>query len=459
MMKHVHILGVAGTFMGGIAQIAQFSGYRVTGQDIGIYPPMSDQLKALGLEFFSGYDVATVESLNPDVLIVGNNLSRGNPVLEWALSNRVDIISGPLWLYQNVLKNKRVLAVSGTHGKTTTSSLLTWLLESCGLNPSYLIGGVPGNFSSSARLTDSDYFVIEADEYDTAIFDKRSKFIHYHPTELIINNIEFDHADIFRDVEDVYRQFHHLLKILPSAATVIYPGADKGVEAVIAQGLWSNSIAIGSGCDWHIKPVALDFSEFEIYFKDVLKGTVNWDLMGEHNIQNALSAFVCAEHLGLEAEALITAMKAFKAPKRRLQHLGNFQGVDVYDDFAHHPTAISKTIQGVRARLETKGEGRLVGVLELRSFTMRNGVHQQSLIDALSGVDVLYVLRPSSCSWDVDSLFGSVSGVRLLDDVESIVSKITVDVKSGDIVVIMSNGGFDGFQAKLVDELKLSVDA
>jgi UDP-N-acetylmuramate: L-alanyl-gamma-D-glutamyl-meso-diaminopimelate ligase len=349
-MGHIHILGICGTFMGSLAVLAKQLGYRVTGADQQVYPPMSTQLAAAGIELIEGYDPAQLD-LNPDLIVVGNVISRGNPVMEAVLNRLIPYTSGPAWLAEHVLKNRWVLAVAGTHGKTTTASLLTWILDYSHYAPGYLIGGVPNNFPASASLGASSFFVIEADEYDCAFFDKRSKFLHYHPRTVILNNLEYDHADIFPDLAAIQKQFHHLVRIVPEEGLIIYPAKDQNLRQVLAQGVWTPEQTLGADGDWQVRLLAPDGSHFSVWLQGEWVGEVQWTLLGAHNVHNALAALAAARHVGVEPHNACAALKEFSGVKRRMELIGEVKGRKIYDDFAHHPTAIATTLEGLRARV------------------------------------------------------------------------------------------------------------
>jgi UDP-N-acetylmuramate: L-alanyl-gamma-D-glutamyl-meso-diaminopimelate ligase len=448
---HIHILGICGTFMGGLAQIARSLGHQVTGSDQNVYPPMSDQLTALGIEIMNGYEPEHLDPV-PDLVIVGNTLSRGNPALESVLNQHIPYISGPEWLYREVLKDKHVLAVSGTHGKTTTTTILAWILEFAGLNPGFLIGGVAENFGLSARNTDSDYFVIEADEYDTAFNDKRSKFIHYHPQTLIINNIEFDHADIFHDIAAIRREFHHMLRIIPQQGKVIVPKDDLEVSKVIEMGCWTPIESFsGSKAEWTLTDFNDGYRNFSVLKKDEIVGKVSWPLIGEHNAENALAAIIAAHNVGISVEKACAALSEFKSVKRRLECIFNAKGIRVYDDFAHHPTAIAKTLKALR---QHAGKGRLIAVMEPRSNTMRMGIHAKTLSNAFVDADQVLLFQADNVDWDIAAHMSDLGDrCRVFTDIEEIISLISKEHQQGDHIVIMSNGGFGGLHKKLIDVL------
>jgi UDP-N-acetylmuramate: L-alanyl-gamma-D-glutamyl-meso-diaminopimelate ligase len=424
---HVHILGICGTFMAGIAAIAREAGHRVTGSDSAAWPPMSTQLEALGITVMRGYEPAHLEPA-PDVVIVGNVITRGNPAIEHVLDAGLSYISGPQWLAENVLRGRHVLAVAGTHGKTTTASILAWLLEDAGLAPGFLIGGVPQNFGVSARLGRGKYFVVEADEYDTAFFDKRSKFVHYGPRTLVLNNLEFDHADIFPDLAAIERQFHHLVRTVPRSGRIVANGRDQALERVLAMGCWSDVQRFDQDT----------FGEFES------------PLAGAHNRLNAIAAIAAAAHAGVPAEKSVAALARFRNVRRRLELAGEARGVKVYDDFAHHPTAIEATI----AALKGQGRGRILAVVEPRSNTMRLGTMAVALTDSLLGADHSYVLARPDLKWDARSVLGGLGAkLTVRDAVDPLVADLARDARPGDRVLVMSNGDFGGLHGKLLAAL------
>ncbi|RJG42063.1 UDP-N-acetylmuramate:L-alanyl-gamma-D-glutamyl-meso-diaminopimelate ligase [Motilimonas pumila] len=445
---HIHILGICGTFMGGIAILAKQLGHKVTGSDANVYPPMSTQLEEQGIELVQGFDPSQLEP-RPDLVVIGNAMSRGNPCVEAVLNLNLPYASGPQWLKEHVLKDKWVLAASGTHGKTSTSSMLAWVLEYAGMEPGFLIGGVPENFSVSARLGGTPFFVIEADEYDSAFFDKRSKFVHYLPRTLIINNLEFDHADIFEDLASIQKQFHHLVRIVPGQGRIIYPAGTKSIEHTLAMGCWSETETLAQ--DWQFEKIAEDGSRFKVFFKQSLQGEVNWSLLGEHNIANALATIAAARHVGVTPEHAIAALAEFKNAKRRMELKGEVGTVKLYDDFAHHPTAIATTLAGLRAHL---GKGRILAVLEPRSNTMKLGVHQQELVDSLQQADHIFCLQPEGLQWSLDDCFAtSTVPFAICAQVSALQQAILAEVQPGDTILVMSNGGFGGIHQSLLNEL------
>jgi len=464
-MKHIHILGVCGTFMGGIAAIAKELGFRVSGCDANVYPPMSTQLEQLGIELKSGYEVSHLND-EPDLVIIGNALSRGNVMVEHILDRGIAYTSGPQWLLENVLKDRWVLAVSGTHGKTTTSSMLAWILEYGKLAPGFLIGGVPQNFTESARLGSAPFFVIEADEYDTAFFDKRSKFVHYRPRTLVINNLEFDHGDIFNDLSDIQRQFHHLIRMVPSNGLILSPKNEQAINDTLEQGCWTPTEFFfstkTSKTGWRAEKLKVDGSQFKVFINDDYQGTVTWQLMGDFNIDNGLMAIAAARHAGVPSPIAIEALAEFINTKRRLELRGEIAGIKVYDDFAHHPTAISKTLTGLRAHvddetlypLETVGKQRIIAVLEPRSNTMKSGIHKDTLAPSLALADRVFLFQGEQVKWSVDELINQCQQpCEVASDVDELVVKVANIAQAGDHILIMSNGGFGDFHAKLLNRL------
>ncbi len=448
---HIHILGICGTFMGGIALLARTAGHRVTGCDANVYPPMSTQLEAEGIALVEGFDPAQL-SLAPDLYVVGNAISRGNPLLEEILDRNLPYTSGPQWLAENVLQGKWVLGVAGTHGKTTTASMLAWILEDGGLNPGFLIGGVPQNFGISARLTESPFFVIEADEYDTAFCDKRSKFVHYRPRTAVLNNLEFDHADIFADLPAIETQFHHLVRTLPKSGLIVANGAEESLLRVLARGAWTpvewfNAASGG----WQGREEDKDGGQdYVISFGGVDQGRLHWDLSGEHNRHNALAAVAAARHVGVPAAMGIEALSRFQNVKRRMEVRGVARGVTVYDDFAHHPTAIATTVAGLRRRV---GSGRILAVLEPRSNTMKLGVMKDRLPGSLLEADKVFCYG-ANLGWDAAAALAPLGDKAVtFDDLGSLIKAIAAEARAGDQVLVMSNGGFGGIHAKLLTVL------
>jgi UDP-N-acetylmuramate: L-alanyl-gamma-D-glutamyl-meso-diaminopimelate ligase len=441
--------------MGGIAAIARAAGHRVTGSDRNVYPPMSTQLQALGIELLEGYEAAQLD-LNPDVIVVGNVMTRGMPVIETMLDRGSSYASGPEWLASAVLRERWVLAVAGTHGKTTTTSMLAWILEDAGLSPGFLIGGIPDNFGLSARLGEAPFFVIEADEYDTAFFDKRAKFVHYRPRTAVLNNLEFDHADIYPDLAAIERQFHHMVRTVPRIGRIICNGADENLTRVLAQGCWTPvekfARAGGKGVQWSARAAAdADFSRFEVLDNNRSEGELQWQTLGAHNVDNALAALAAARHAGVPIERGIDALRRFKGVARRMQLRGEAAGVKVYDDFAHHPTAIATTIDGLRRRV---GNARIVAVLEPRSNTMQLGVHRDTLAGSLTGADEAWLYAPPNIGWDVGAAVASLGArAKVSDSLESLIGALASSLRRGDHALIMSNGGFGGLHTRLLEAL------
>ncbi len=455
---HIHILGICGTFMGGIAVLAKQAGHKVTGCDANVYPPMSTQLEAQGIELIEGF-APEQTALNPDIYVIGNVVSRGNPLMEEILNRGLPYISGPQWLAENVLQGKWVLAVAGTHGKTTTSSMLAWILEYAGLAPGFLIGGVPENFGVSARLpqtpvqdakSTSPFFVIEADEYDTAFFDKRSKFVHYRPRTAVLNNLEFDHADIFEDLAAIEKQFHHLVRTVPQQGLVVANGKEASLQRVIDKGCWTPVEKFGTDDDWQAANAHGDGS-FDVVYKGKLQGRVAWGLLGEHNRMNALASIAAARHAGVTVDVSIAALTEFRNVKRRMELRGVVNNISVYDDFAHHPTAIETTVAGLRGKV---GAARILAVLEPRSNTMKLGVMKSALPASLKDADLVFCYQ-ANLGWDAKEALAPISAkTQVSDDLEQLVEVIVQAAKAGDHVLVMSNGGFGGIHQKLLDALK-----
>jgi UDP-N-acetylmuramate: L-alanyl-gamma-D-glutamyl-meso-diaminopimelate ligase len=444
---HIHILGICGTFMGGIAVIAKQAGHRVTGCDANVYPPMSTQLQAQGIELIEGFDPGQV-ALEPDLFVVGNVVARGNPLMEEILNKGLPFISGPQWLAENVLRGRWVMAVAGTHGKTTTTSMLAWILEHAGLNPGFLIGGVPLNFGISARVTDSAFFVIEADEYDTAFFDKRSKFVHYGPRTAILNNLEFDHADIFPDLAAIETQFHHLVRTVPGQGLIIANGREQSMKRVIARGCWSRIEWLGLPDGWLTK--SRTEHAFDVLFEGGPRGTVQWELLGGHNEHNALAALAAARHAGVPVATGIQALAEFRNVKRRMEMRGKVNNVTVYDDFAHHPTAIQTTLAGLRSKV---GPARILAVLEPRSNTMKMGVMKDALPGSLADAQAVFCYT-KDLGWDAAAVLKPLDAkARSFDDLDALVKAVVAEAKPGDHVLVMSNGGFGGVHGKLLEAL------
>ncbi|MGF1700701.1 UDP-N-acetylmuramate:L-alanyl-gamma-D-glutamyl-meso-diaminopimelate ligase [Photobacterium makurazakiensis] len=447
---HIHILGICGTFMGGAAVLARQLGHKVTGCDANVYPPMSTLLESQGIEIIQGYDPSQLNPA-PDLVVVGNAMSRGNPCVEYVLNNNLRYTSGPQWLQEILLHDRWVLAVAGTHGKTTTASMLAWVLEYCGYQPGFLVGGVLGNFGVSARLGESMFFVVEADEYDSAFFDKRSKFVHYRPRTLVMNNLEFDHADIFDDLKAIQRQFHHLVRTVPGNGRIFAPKGVTAIDETLAMGCWSELEYSGEDGHWQAKKQDEAGGCFDVYFEKVKVGTVNWDLIGEHNVQNALMAIAAARHVGVTPDLACEALGKFINTKRRLELKGEQQGIRVYDDFAHHPTAVELTLEGLRAKV---GEQRILAVLEPRSNTMKLGVHKLELAPALQAADEVYIYQPDTIPWSVDEIAELCHQPAYTEaDLDVLVERIVASARPGDNILVMSNGGFGGIHNKLLTAL------
>lgn len=448
----VHILGICGTFMGGIAMLARELGHSVSGSDANVYPPMSTQLESQGIRLIEGYDPEQLEPA-PDVVLIGNALSRGNPCVEYVLNAGLDYQSGPQWLHDHLLPGRHVLAVSGTHGKTTTASMLACILDYIGLQPGFLIGGIPANFGISARKGGEEYFVVEADEYDTAFFDKRSKFIHYQPKTLVINNIEYDHADIFVDIAAIRREFYHLVRIVPDHGLIVANREDEEIGRVLGMGCWTPVEYFGAGdCRWQAKPLLDDCSEFEILVDAEPGGIVRWDLVGRHNMYNGLAAIAAAGHAGVATGEACAALAGFKSVKRRLEMLAEVKGIRVYDDFAHHPTEIRATLAGLRRHV---GEQRIIAVMEPRSNSMLRGVHRKSLATSFAEADRVLLYRPAGLQWDIAEETRKLSAKReIFTDTADIIDRILEISQAGDHVIIMSNGEFEGLHQRLLDRLR-----
>ncbi|PCJ33335.1 MAG: UDP-N-acetylmuramate:L-alanyl-gamma-D-glutamyl-meso-diaminopimelate ligase [Gammaproteobacteria bacterium] len=448
---HIHILGICGTFMGGVALLARELGMTVSGSDANVYPPMSDQLEAAGISLQEGYLAEHLDPA-PDLVVMGNAMSRGNPAVEYVLNKGLPYISGPQWLAEYVLKDKWVLAVSGTHGKTTTSSMLAWILHDSGMAPGFLIGGVPSNFGETARLGETPFFVIEADEYDTAFFDKRSKFVHYHPRTLVINNLEFDHADIFDDLAAIQKQFHHVIRTVPSEGLIISPEGVPAIEDTLDMGCWTPRLTVGlKQGQLQASDVKEDGSQFSVFFDNDKVAEVNWSLLGMHNVNNALAAIAAARHVGVSIEYACEALQRFTGIKRRMELRGEVRGVRVYDDFAHHPTAITTTLNGLRANL---GDKKIIAILEPRSNTMKMGIHQQTLAESLQAADQVILFEQQGMGLSLDTIqqqLGDTACVK--HSIEDIISVVCQQAQQGDTVLIMSNGGFGGIHQKLLTAL------
>ena len=457
---HIHILGVCGTFMGSLAQLAKSLGHRVTGSDANVYPPMSTQLQQAGIEIWQGYSPEHLQP-EPDLVVVGNAMTRGNPAIEALLNSHIPYTSGPQWLRDHVLRDKWVLGVAGTHGKTSTSCMLAWILEYAGMVPGYLIGGVPKNFDSSARLGNSPFFVVEADEYDSAFFDKRSKFVHYGARTLVLNNLEYDHADIFPDLAAIQRQFHHLVRTVPSSGLLVVPTADANLEQVLEMGCWTPVQRFGVGAQaaessWQAELYNEDGSRFGLFFEGQNAGEVCWSQTGLHNVNNALAAAAAARHVGVAPDVAVQALCAFEGIKRRMECLADIDGIKVYDDFAHHPTAIKTTLAGLRARVDAQPAGgqKIIALIEPRSNTMRMGVHSEQLAGSLKDADQSFIYQGPGVDWDVAGAFSSLGeAAQVFNDLDAWVAAVSSCARPEDRIVVMSNGGFGGIHQKLLDKL------
>lgn len=475
---HLHILGICGTFMGGLALLARSKGHKVTGCDLNVYPPMSTQLQEQGIGLIQGYNpeqLGQSEDDYPDLVVVGNAMSRGNPCVEAVLDKGIPYTSGPQFLADHILMDKWVLAVSGTHGKTTTASMLTWILEDCGYTPGFLIGGVPQNLGVSARLGQSPFFVVEADEYDSAFFDKRSKFVHYRPRTLVVNNLEFDHADIFDDLKAIQKQFHHLIRTVPGQGKIIWPNTSQAIANVMTMGCWSEQETLypsmrsdgleaveknvlanlsQSEADWYGQAVVDDGHVFDVFFKGKKQGQVNWTLIGQHNIDNALMAIAAARHVGVSPDAAITALERFASPKRRMELLDTVKGVAIFDDFAHHPTAIATSVRGMRAKV---GSAKITLIIEPRSNTMKAGVHKDTLVNSFEGADEVFLYQAEHLDWNMEMSMAEANiPVHVLPHLERIIEQVIATAQSGDTIIVMSNGGFGGLHQRLIQALRSS---
>jgi UDP-N-acetylmuramate: L-alanyl-gamma-D-glutamyl-meso-diaminopimelate ligase len=442
--------------MGGLAVIARQLGYQVSGSDQNVYPPMSTQLQQQGIQLMEGYRAENLD-VNPDLVIIGNALSRGNPEVEEVLNKGLNYVSGPQWLAEHVLHDKWVLGIAGTHGKTTTASMLSWILEHQGFNPGFLIGGIPLNFGISARLgggpeNKSGFFVIEADEYDSAFFDKRSKFVHYRPRTAILNNLEFDHADIFPDLDAIKRQFHHLVRTIPGEGLIISPERDANLNEVLTMGCWTpvEKTSINANSQWNATLLKADGSQFSVLFENNEQGIVDWTLTGEHNVYNALSAITAANHVGILPKDAIAALGQFINVKRRMEVIAKINGVTLYDDFAHHPTAIATTLDGLRKQV---GQERIIAIVEPRSNTMRLGVHTETLAKSLDNADLAIIYQPKNLDWNLSKLKNHANNIEICQSLDEIIAKLKVEALTGGHFVLMSNGSFGGIYQRLQEEL------
>ncbi|HBU8232709.1 TPA: UDP-N-acetylmuramate:L-alanyl-gamma-D-glutamyl-meso-diaminopimelate ligase [Morganella morganii] len=449
---HIHILGICGTFMGSLAILARAQGHKVTGSDQNVYPPMSDLLTEQGIELIQGYDPAQLTP-RPDMVVIGNAMKRGNPCVEAVLNQGIPYTSGPQWLHDHVLSERWVLAVAGTHGKTTTAGMLAWILEDCGYQPGFLIGGVPGNFDVSATLGNSPFFVIEADEYDCAFFDKRSKFVHYSPRTLLLNNLEFDHADIFENLAAIEKQFHHLVRVVPGDGKIIAPAQDANLKQVLSMGCWSEEEYTGDNARWQAEKVTNDCGEFDVRYDGEISGRVTWGLVGEHNMQNALMAVAAAHHVGVPVAEACRALGKFINARRRLELRGEVNGISVYDDFAHHPTAILATLQALRSKVG--GTARILVVLEPRSNTMKMGISKDDIAPALGRADEVFIFQPANIPWLVSEITERcVQPAYWSGDLDALTNMVAEHAQPGDHILVMSNGSFGGIHDKLLEKLK-----
>lgn len=452
---HIHILGICGTFMGSLAQLAKELGHKVTGSDANVYPPMSTQLEQAGIELIQGFDPIHLKPA-PDLVIIGNAMSRGNPSVEYVLNQGIPYTSGPEWLHDFVLPKKWVLAVAGTHGKTTTSSMLAWILEYSGMKPGFLIGGVTKNFPTSARLGESNFFVVEADEYDSAFFDKRSKFVHYNARTIILNNLEFDHADIFPDLAAIQTQFHHLVRTVPGNGLIISPANDQALNQVLQKGCWTSkthfTLDQDQDCEWRAELINEDGSAFAIFHQQQKIAEVNWQQTGLHNVNNGLAAIIAARSVGVDPINAAKALEHFAGVKRRMECLADVNSIKVYDDFAHHPTAIKTTLAGLRAKV---GSEKIIAIIEPRSNTMRMGVHKDALGKSTVDADMVLWYQPANVDWAMNDVVNkSPVPAKLLRDLDELVKTAVSLRETNTHFVIMSNGGFGGVHQKLIDALK-----
>lgn len=450
---HIHILGICGTFMGSLAVLAKNLGHKVTGSDANVYPPMSTQLEAQGISLMQGYEPEHLQP-HPDLVIVGNAMKRGIPAVEYVLNEGIPYTSGPQWLAQYVLQGKHVLGVAGTHGKTTTTTMVAWILEQARLEPGFLIGGVPKGFEASARLGGGQYFVVEADEYDSAFFDKRSKFVHYAPKTAILNNLEFDHADIFDDLAAIQKQFHHLVRTIPSTGRIIVPANDINLADTLAKGCWTPVETTGiqpANSDWQAQLLSDDGSHFAVSYQGQTQGEVQWGMTGQHSVYNGLAAVAAAHHVGVDIKTACDALTAFDGVKRRMELVGEVNNISVYDDFAHHPTAIKTTLEGLRKKV---GNRKIWAIIEPRSNTMRMGTHKDNLAQSASDADQVIWYQPAGLDWDLSPVIAASSvPARVAQTIDNIIDDVAANAQAGDAIVVMSNGGFGGIHGKLVAAL------
>lgn len=453
---HIHILGICGKFMGGIAVIAQEFGIKVTGSDQNVFPPMSTQLEEKGIQLCEGYKVEDIERLKPDVVVVGNCMGRGNEVVEYLLNNKIPHTSGPRWLYEAILKDRHVIAISGTHGKTTTTSIVSWVLEYLGQKPGFLVGGVPNNFGVSARCGEGETFVIEADEYDTAFFDKRSKMVHYHPTTMVINNLEYDHVDIFESLAAIQKQFHHTIRMIPSKGSVIYPEVEQNIKDTLEMGCWSEQVTTGlegENARFTAKLISEDGSNFEVYDNGTLVGEVNWKLLGNHNVRNALMAIAVTDRLGLDMAKACEALGEFENVKCRMELKGEVNNICVYDDYAHHPTAIKTTLDGLRKQIGN--DKRIIAIFDSNNNTMKMGTFKNEVAKSLEGADRVCMFQGANLKWHVSEVTDQLGDkASYFDDVDTFVESIKGELREGDRVICMSSGAFGNIHNKIVDALK-----
>lgn len=450
----IHILGIAGTFMAGIATLAKEMGHDVHGSDQNIYPPMNTQLDALGIQYYQGYQPENL-SPKPDYVVIGNAMKRGYPVIEHVLNSDLRYTSGPQWLAEHVLAGRQVIAVAGTHGKTTTSSMIAWILEYAGLKPGFLIGGIPNNFALSARVGGSRFFVIEADEYDSAFFDKRSKFIHYHPNTVILNNLEFDHADIFENLNAIQTQFHHLVRTIPSQGLIIAPKNDAAIAAVLEKGCWT-PISYFNGIDgnWQAHDISSDGRQFAIHHQDKIVGRVNWSQLGQHNVSNALAAIAASEHVGVPTKTACEALNLFQGVKRRMELRGVVNDITVYDDFGHHPTAIATTLSGLRHHVGANA--RILAMVDFGSYTMRMGVHAKHFDQVFDDANMVFLSEPANCQWNIRALAEQLPRpASVHHTIPDMIKAVCRHAQPQDYIVILSNTGFDGAHEQLLTGLKM----
>ncbi|WOG26905.1 UDP-N-acetylmuramate:L-alanyl-gamma-D-glutamyl-meso-diaminopimelate ligase [Endozoicomonas sp. 8E] len=444
----IHILGICGTFMGSLALLARDIGIRVSGSDEHVYPPMSTQLEAEGIQLMQGYHIEHLDD-EPDLVVIGNAMSRGNPIVEHVLNKGLAYTSGPQFFAEHILKDKWVMAAAGTHGKTTTGSMLAWILEYAGMSPGFLIGGIPANFGISARMGKTPFFVVEADEYDTAFFDKRSKFVHYHPRTAILNNLEFDHADIFENLAAIQKQFHHLVRTIPGDGRIISPANCEALNRVLEMGCWSQQEQLG--VEWTTHLIEADGSVFDVIYQGKVVGQVNWSQTGDHNVANGLAAIAAARHVGVLPALACEALSLFKGVKRRMELLADIEGIKVYDDFAHHPTAIETTLNGLRARHQND---RIRAIIEPRSNTMKMGIHGGALSDCVKNASEVIWFQPTNIEWLQDGFIDkSPVSTRVMSSTEEIIDYLIETSEEGDHLVIMSNGGFEGIHQRLLVKL------